>query len=364
MVFVSFSAIEECSSTTFEKSTVPNSSLEQQSLTSTTLKEETVYSCDLCGLKLGLVAFLKHQRSHINDSPYKCTQTGCKRKFKTLSEFRAHRRVSHKPRGVQKHNSGSRATGSSGKNGKSNHSYFCTQCQKSFKSVGSLKTHMISHMMLPSLPPPNGQTAATPLATKTKQASELLTSSLDNLSSSSDEVPESIAKGVFTCRICSTAHVTWSEFSKHFLKNHGVEPRILLQYKCVPCDLLFQSKDVYLEHNKKCPKSLNFTLRSNTNLPTSSKPTPILTSSSSTTPNSEKKHVCAICSRAFKRSDNLKAHARTVHYGLKANNCSSCGKGYRTKNELLKHLSKSCPFRTELTAGLNQEEFHLDSLLL
>ena len=59
-------------------------------------------------------------------------------------------------------------------------------------------------------------------------------------------------KGVFTCRICATPHVTWTEFSKHFQKIHGAVPKILLQYKCVPCDLLFQNKQVYLNHNKKC----------------------------------------------------------------------------------------------------------------
>ena len=79
----------ECSSTT---------SLEGNPTVIQDLDNETVYNCDLCGQKFGLVDFLKHQRSHVNDSPYKCSQHGCKRKFKTLSEFRAHRRVSHKPR--------------------------------------------------------------------------------------------------------------------------------------------------------------------------------------------------------------------------------------------------------------------------
>ena len=36
-----------------------------------------LYSCDLCGgTKFGLVAFLKHQKTHINDSPYKCSYPG------------------------------------------------------------------------------------------------------------------------------------------------------------------------------------------------------------------------------------------------------------------------------------------------
>ena len=64
--------------------------------------EEAIYSCDLCSRgssKFNLVSFLKHQKSaHINDCPYKCSYPGCKKTFKTLSEFRAHKRVAHKPR--------------------------------------------------------------------------------------------------------------------------------------------------------------------------------------------------------------------------------------------------------------------------
>ena len=64
--------------------------------------DEAIYSCDLCCLgstKFNLVSFLKHQKyAHINDSPYKCSYPGCKKNFKTQSEFRTHKRVAHKPR--------------------------------------------------------------------------------------------------------------------------------------------------------------------------------------------------------------------------------------------------------------------------
>ena len=49
------------------------------------------------------------------------------------------------------------------------------------------------------------------------------------------------------------------------------------------------------------------------------------------------RHVCCLCQRAFKRSDNLSAHYRSVHFGVKPNKCAHCGKGYRTKNELYRH---------------------------
>ena len=321
----------------------------------------------------------------MNDSPYKCSQHGCKRKFKTLSEFRAHRRVSHKPRNNKKnsHKTSASAPATTNNNNNKHHNYLCTQCKKCFKSVGSLKTHMISHMILPNLP----------AHLKKNSSCEII----KNKNNNNNEVPESIAKGVFTCRICSTAHITWFEFSRHFLKHHGVEPKILLQYKCVPCDLLFQTKEVYLEHiNRKCPSDKNKAAQGlicpkaahGHNCPMPSLPKShqqhqeILKLDTARGINSvgyiEKKHICTICLRAFKRSDNLKAHARTVHYGLKPNNCNSCGKGYRTKNELLKHLSKSCPYRTELLSNNDssyngqistecnqeEEEFQFESLLL
>ena len=251
---------------------------------------------------------------------------GCKKSFKSLSEFRTHKRVSHKPRIKSKVASSSTREGGSSRCHRPSVHYYCTQCNKKFKSVGSLKTHMISHMSLPALP-------------KTGKKDS--------------EVPESISKGVFTCRICNTCHVTWSEFSKHFQKVHGTVPKILLQYKCVPCDLLFQTKDIYLEHNRTTHASSNNTkivVFNNTNQGSGSYNNNNVTTTSMMTTVIEKKHICTICSRAFKRSDNLKAHARTVHYKLKANNCTACGKGYRTKNELLRHLDRTCPFRsTELS---------------
>ena len=119
--------------------------------------------------------------------------------------------------------------------------YYCNQCDKRFKSVGSLKTHMISHISLPALPTRiSGSGLPVGLKSPPKTLSETVI------------VPESVASGVFTCRICATPHVTWTEFSKHFQNVHGAVPKILLQYKCVPCDLLFQNKQVYLEHNRKC----------------------------------------------------------------------------------------------------------------
>ena len=425
--------------------------------------DEEIYTCELCDndsppIKFDLVSFLKHQKLHANDSPYKCIYPGCKKSFKTISDFRAHKRVAHKPRiKISSNHNGIKSTP------KTTADYYCNQCNKRFKSVGSLKTHMISHMNLPALP------SKYPGSKSPKEV---------------HNVPESISKGVFTCRICSTPHVTWSEFSKHFQKFHGAVPKILLQYKCVPCDLLFQNKQVYLEHNKrshvssaslnksiikrirvdpgvsqiKTEKRISSTKVSSStgavafpskfhhsafidnkvsvlkttspcvaggktqqngsspntkqilqNLKTETlfsrnsgksrvflltraksanlqKSTVISTVQATTKPSNnlpnipdsaksvpkiqnvltsiEKKHICPICSRGFKRSDNLKAHARTVHYGVKANNCSACGKGYRTKNELLKHQEKNCPNRETTQPSQQDLKIEFDESLL
>ena len=42
---------------------------------------------------------------------------------------------------------------------------------------------------------------------------------------------------------------------------------------------------------------------------------------------------------------------RSVHCGLKPNNCK-CGKGYRTKNELLRHSKNSCPVSRNSTTSV------------
>ena len=53
-----------------------------------------------------------------------------------------------------------------------------------------------------------------------------------------------------------------------------------------------------------------------------------------------------------------------MHYGVKANNCSACGKGYRTKNELLRHQTKTCLYRemirSQEESGQTDDDFNLD----
>ena len=61
--------------------------------------------------------------------------------------------------------------------------YYCNQCDKRFKSVGSLKTHMISHMTLPALP------------AKTSGSSVSSSLNPDRTFTETAIVPESVAKG-------------------------------------------------------------------------------------------------------------------------------------------------------------------------
>ena len=61
--------------------------------------------------------------------------------------------------------------------------YYCNQCDKRFKSVGSLKTHMISHMTLPALP------------AKTSGSSVSSSLNPDRNVTETAIVPESVAKG-------------------------------------------------------------------------------------------------------------------------------------------------------------------------
>ena len=58
--------------------------------------DDILYRCDLCSQRFQLLDFLKHQEVHKDDYPYPCPSAPCPRKFKTQSELRAHRRISHK----------------------------------------------------------------------------------------------------------------------------------------------------------------------------------------------------------------------------------------------------------------------------
>ncbi len=61
-------------------------------------------------------------------------------------------------------------------------------------------------------------------------------------------MPKSVSKGVFNCKMCNTSHHSWDAFSKHFLRSHGSMPKILLKYKCVPCNVSLPSRSDYHKH--------------------------------------------------------------------------------------------------------------------
>ncbi|TRY75643.1 hypothetical protein TCAL_12142 [Tigriopus californicus] len=286
-------------------------------------EDEIQYKCELCGERFRLLEFLQHQTLHKDDAPYQCSNENCLKKFKTQSEFRAHRRVAHKslmspyktfssslsmPLGLGASPAQAPSTGNLGsrpedsfksldsrrgpiavcfssqpKTDTSNSSvsqcstsgnFICPFCSTSFHDLGLLRTHLHTHTATTTLMGKITSLGSNPeksviVGTNMGGASALRSKahgpihyqchlcprhdfkSPDELKSHLIEhkLPKSLAKGIFTCRMCSTAHVTWEVFAQHFLSTHGSVPRVVLKYKCVPCGLSFNSRSDYLTHN-------------------------------------------------------------------------------------------------------------------
>ncbi len=280
-------------------------------------------------------------------------------------------------------------------------------------------------------------------------------------------LPKSVASGVFTCKMCNTAHHSWEAFSKHFLRSHGSMPKILLKYKCVPCDVSLPSRSEYLKHcvekhgqkrpaaaeaaeaeegrkdaggvgdcslaatpvrlvfaapasylrqnaddsratttdsapvPQAVPRQVSCTATLQLQKPHQPQPQPhfpevsppehgkyqqrkeqqqqrhhhqaapgkyceqcnmsfkstksykrhLEQRHSTTGP----KHACQFCQRVFRRSDNLNAHYRTVHLGVRPNRCPRCGKGYRTKLDLQRH-EQQCSKRSQPVLQQQQQQ--------
>ncbi len=108
--------------------------------------EDILYKCDLCGQRFHLLDFLKHQDVHKDDSPYQCPNPTCGRKFKTQSEFRAHRRMSHKSNGTLAATSaigyGVAAQGRKEQHEACKSRFVCPHCKKGFNFLANLRSHL------------------------------------------------------------------------------------------------------------------------------------------------------------------------------------------------------------------------------
>ena len=94
---------------------------------------DILYRCDLCSQRFQLLDFLKHQEVHKDDFPYQCPNSPCSRKFKTQSEMRAHRRVSHKSASPQVQDSTDVMS-----------RFVCPHCKKGFDLLAGLKDHLVT----------------------------------------------------------------------------------------------------------------------------------------------------------------------------------------------------------------------------
>ena len=96
---------------------------------------DILYRCDLCSQRFQLLDFLKHQEVHKDDFPYNCPNSPCSRKFKTQSELRAHRRVSHKSTSPSSQLQDSTDVTSR---------FVCPHCKKGFHLLAGLKDHLVT----------------------------------------------------------------------------------------------------------------------------------------------------------------------------------------------------------------------------
>lgn len=96
---------------------------------------DILYRCDLCSQRFQLLDFLKHQEVHKDDFPYQCPNSPCSMKFKTQSELRAHRRVSHKSSSPNSQVQDSTDVTSR---------FVCPHCKKGFHLLAGLKDHLVT----------------------------------------------------------------------------------------------------------------------------------------------------------------------------------------------------------------------------
>ena len=100
---------------------------------------DILYRCDLCSQRFQLLDFLKHQEVHKDDFPYQCPNSPCSRKFKTQSELRAHRRVSHKSASPN-----SQAAQETTTTDVTTSRFVCPHCKRGFHLLAGLKDHLVT----------------------------------------------------------------------------------------------------------------------------------------------------------------------------------------------------------------------------
>lgn len=110
----------------------------------------------------------------------------------------------------------------------------------------------------------------------------------------------------YTCRECKEAFRSRKKLIEHSLNSHGIKLVVLKnEFSCEICDKRFDGRSVYEAHKLSHDDNA-------------------------------RKHVCSICSAAFKSIGNLHRH-QAIHAPTKDFHCPNCQKSFKTKIALKVH---------------------------
>uniref|UniRef100_A0A336KKG1 CSON012698 protein n=1 Tax=Culicoides sonorensis TaxID=179676 RepID=A0A336KKG1_CULSO len=226
-------------------------------------KQKFGYQCQICRKILSkLSSYNYHMDLHSDVEKYQCDQ--CDARFKTKNAYTGHL-----------------ATHSG--------MYKCENCDKSYRQLASLKTHMLSH----------NQTTAKP----------------------------------FICNICDKDFTQKSGLKKHLLTHSDLK-----MFKCTEenCGKEFRYSSNYYVHLKSHRGEKNFECDVCSKKFSSKEQT----KRHKLIHTGEKPFVCDVCNRAFNRKSALTIHMG-IHEKVKKYRCVKCDKGFNQPQGLKTH-SASC----------------------